>query len=209
MVPEVLSPPTEKAFRIQVVTTPSELECIQKFRYQVCAVEHGQTHLEGTCHHSRTIADPLDHDLTVFSISRHGQLVGTLRWGLVSWTQRPHRHTLKLRALGFENPSELGVTDRLALAPGVRSLATLRRIYEAVATRALEAGSVYEFCWAKPKLAALYALLGYHRTGAQLINGAGTPLEILQLNLRPDLSSSANPAAFGGSFAFPFTPQAA
>ena len=203
------TPHTRKALTIRQVTTQSGLESIQKLRYQICTVEHGQTHLEGTRHDSKTIADHLDQDLLVFSISRNGELVGTVRWGLVSWTKRPHPHTTKLQALGFKKTHELGVTDRLALSSSVRSLATLRDIYEAVAQWALDAGSVYEFCWASPKLAALYALLGYRRTGAQVINDAGNPLEILQLNLRPALETYANPAALGGSFKFPSNPQAA
>ena len=209
MAPEELSPLSNKAIIVQPVTTVRELESIQQLRYQICVVERGQMHLEGTCHRSKTIADHLDQDLVVFGISCNGELVGTLRWGLVSWSDRPHRHTTKLQALGFHDLDKLGVTDRLALTPSVRSLLTLRQVYEGVATTALDAGSMYEFCWASPRLAVLYGRLGYRRTGAKVVNDAGKPLEILQLNLRPNLEYRPNPAAFDGGLGFPLPTQAA
>ena len=209
MAPRKLSPLSNKAIHVRPVTTDRELKRIQQIRYQICVVECGQTYLEGTCHHSKTIADHLDQDLNVFSVFCDDELVGTVRWGLLHWSARPHRHTKKISDLGFGNSAQLGVTDRLALAPKARSLTTLRRIYEVVAMTALDAGSRYEFCWASSKLAALYALLGYRRTGAQVINRAGKPLEVLQLDLHQSQKPHSDHATFYRDLGFPFPPRAA
>ena len=200
----------ENALTIRPVRTPDELAQVQRFRYQICIEECGQTHLEGTNHQTKRIEDSLDHDLTVFSVFRGGELVGTVRWGLLSWTKRPHRHTTKLGALGFDNPEQLGITDRLVLAPSVRSLRALRALFKTVGTHALFSGSVYEFCWASPRLSLLYARLGYRSTGAEVTNDAGHQLSILQLDLRHPTAMHRTTAAFSGAKSFPsFATQAA
>ena len=200
---------TQPMLQVRPIRSPDELNQVQRLRYQICCIEHGHTHLEGTNHQEQVIADYLDHDLTVFGVFRDGLLVGTVRWGLMSWTKRPHRNTSKLRALGFRNPAQIGVSDRLALDPNTRSLSVLQAIYKTVSHHALSAGSVHEFCWAGRRLSQLYSLLGYRRTGVQIINGAGDPLDILQLDLRSPFNTYQNNTFLGGGFATPFTPQAA
>ena len=89
MAPRKLSPLSNKAIHVRPVTTDRELKRIQQIRYQICVVECGQTYLEGTCHHSKTIADHLDQDLNVFGVSCDDELVGTVRWGLLHWSAAP------------------------------------------------------------------------------------------------------------------------
>ena len=184
---------------VRAMRSLDELEEIQRFRYQVCALEHGQTHLEGTNYRTRTIGDHLDHDFTVFGAFVDNTLVGTLRWGLLDWTERPHRHTSHLRALGFDNPGQIGIADRLVLARKVRRLSTIRELATTVATYALFAGSVHEFCWASPRVAHLYIQLGYRDTGVQVSNGAGESLSILRLDLQePDALKTIQSPHYGG-----------
>ena len=175
---------TELPLSVRPVRTPEDLRIAQRFRYQVCIEEYGQTYLEGIDHPSKTLGDHLDHDLTVFGVYAQNQLVGTVRWGLLSWTKRPHRHSKAIQRLGFDIPEMIGMTDRLALAPQVRNLATLRLLTKTIGTHALFAGSAYEFCWAQPRLTPLYTRLGYRKTSAEVLNDAGQKLHIMQLNLR-------------------------
>ncbi len=184
---------------VRAMRSSHELEEIQRFRYQVCAQEYGQAHLEGTNHRTQTIGDHLDRDFTVFGAFVDNALVGTLRWGLLSWTERPHRHTCHLRALGFDNPQQIGITDRLVLAPEMRRLSTIRELATTVATYALFAGSVHEFCWASPRITPLYMQLGYRDTGVQVTNDGGESLTILQLDLgEPDALKTIRSPLCGG-----------
>ena len=153
---------------ITPVTSKAEITEIQKFRYKILSEEFGLKSVAGIDHRRRLIGDSLDEKLSLFAAYAGGRLVGTIRCGLVShMNQRPNALDQALAAgygAGYR-ADQLGVCDRLAIAPEHRGIWLNLELSTAASHRLVQKGCRACFCWARPRLCRLYHRLGFHDLG--------------------------------------------
>ena len=153
---------------ITPVTSKAEIKDIQRFRYRILSDEFQLDSIDGIDHRRRMIGDRLDEKLSLFAAYAGGRLVGTIRCGQVSiMTQRP-RALRKALAAGYGKgyrTDELGVCDRLAIAPEHRGMWLNLELSTAACHSLVKKGCRACFCWARPRLCRLYYRLGFHDVG--------------------------------------------
>ncbi len=153
---------------ITPVTSKSEIIEVQQFRYKILVEEFGLKTTPGIDHCHRRIGDTLDDKLSLFAAYAGGRLVGTIRCGLVSlMAQRPTALDQALAA-GYGEaylPDQLGICDRLAIAPEHRGIWLNLELATAACHSLVREGCEACFCWARPRLCRLYQRLGFHDLG--------------------------------------------
>ena len=153
---------------ITPVTSKAEIKEIQRFRYRILSDEFQLDSIDGVDHRRRMIDDRLDEKLSLFAAYVGGRLVGTIRCGQVSkMTQRPDVLSKALAAgygRGYRT-DELGVCDRLAIAPEHRGMWLHLELSTAACHSLVKKGCRACLCWARPRLCRLYCRLGFHDVG--------------------------------------------
>ena len=153
---------------ITPVTSQAEITDVQQFRYQILVEEFGLNTIAGIDHRRRLIGDALDAKLSLFAAYAGGRLVGTIRCGPVShMTQRPAALDQALAAGYGEGylPGQLGICDRLAIAPEHRGIWLNLELATAACHSLVREGCEACFCWARPRLCRLYRRLGFRDLG--------------------------------------------
>ncbi|HJN67350.1 MAG: GNAT family N-acetyltransferase [Pirellulales bacterium] len=153
---------------IHPVASKKEIRDVQKFRYQILVEELGFDTLPGIDHRRRLLGDRLDDQLPLFAAYAGGRLVGTIRWGLVSWMTQPPLAVRRALAAGYGegyHRAQIGICDRLAVAADHRGVWLNLELSTAACRSLVQNGCSACFCWARPRLCRLYQRLGFRDLG--------------------------------------------
>ena len=171
---------------IPPVTSQAEITDVQQFRYQILVEEFGLNTIAGIDHRRRLVGDTLDDKLSLFAAYAGGRLVGTIRCGLVSlMAQRPTALDQALAAGYGEGylPSQLGICDRLAIAPEHRGIWLNLELATAACHSLVREGCEACFCWARPRLCRLYQRLGFHDLGIATDSATEQTRRVMRLEI--------------------------